>query len=183
MLSRRRAEFLLHLLLDPAVGLADAFLERDPRLLTEHSAQPRVVGVASAHALRAGDVPLAQRDAGDLADDVGELVDRDQPILSEIQRLAVVGRHQPLDPFEAVADIAERSRLLAVAPDIDLALAGELRRRHLVAHRGRRLLAPPVPRPERPVDVVEADDARAASSVLRLMSELLWRIRPWCAEM
>ena len=39
----------------------------------------------------------------------------------EVQRLAVVGVHQAVDAFDAVVDVAERARLLAVAPDLDLA--------------------------------------------------------------
>src|SRR6185503_9183367 len=175
---RGKSELLLDLLLDPAIGLPDALFEAHLRLPAEHPPQPRVVGVAAAHALRAGDVALTQRDAGNLADDVGELVDRDQPIRTEIQRLAVVRCHQPLDALEAVADVAERSRLLAVAPDVDLALAGQLRRRHLAAHRRRRLLASAVPGAERTVDVVEAHDARLDPVVLTVM-----RAEPLCDQL
>ncbi len=57
-------------------------------------------------------------------------------------------------------------RLLAVAPDLDLAEPRELRRDHLAADRGRRLLAPAVVRSVRPVDVVVARDAGDEAEVL-----------------
>ena len=70
----------------------------------------------------------------------------------------IVGPHQPVDALDAVVDVAERARLLAVAPDLDLDVAGQLRDGHLAADRRRRLLAAAVPGAERPEDVVEADD-------------------------
>ena len=94
----------------------------DRRLPAEHLAEPRVVGVAAADALRSRDVPDADVPlAGDLDDDPGQLVDRDHPVGAEVEGLGVVRPHQAVDALDAVVDVAERPRLLAVAPDLDLA--------------------------------------------------------------
>ena len=67
---------------------------------------------------------------------------------------------------DAVIDIHEAAGLFAVAPDLDLVLAGELRLGDLAADRGGRLLTPAVPRAVRAVDVVVASDARCQAEVL-----------------
>src|SRR5262245_738298 len=153
----------------PAVGPRDAFFERDLRFPSENVAQPIVVGIASAHALWSRDVPLRDGDAGRGRDEVGEGVDADQPVLSEIERLAIARLHQPVQAFDAVVYVAERSRLLAVAPDLDLVVTLQPGNGDLAAQCGRRFFAPAIPRAERSKDVVEANDADVEAVVLAVM--------------
>ena len=74
--------------------------------------------------------------------------------------------HDRLDALEAVVDVHEAAGLLAVAPDLDLVLAGSLGLDDLAADGGRRLLAAAVPGAVRAVDVVEAGHARLEAEVL-----------------
>ena len=87
VLALRIGERVPDLLLDPGVGPRQTVLERDLRLPAEHLAQPGVVRVAAAHALRPGDVARVTAIAGAVGNDVGQPVDADQPILTEVQRL------------------------------------------------------------------------------------------------
>ena len=73
---------------------------------------------------------------------------------------------QPDRAVDAVVDVHERARLLAVAPDLDLVLARQLGGDHLAADRGRRLLAAAVVGAVRPVDVVVARDPGRDAVVL-----------------
>ena len=100
---------------------------------------------------------------------LGELVDREHPVLAEIERLAVVGAHQAVDALDAVVDVAERAGLLAVSPDLDLGVAGQLGDGDLAAQGGRGLLAAAVPGAERAEDVVEADGAGVEPVVLAVV--------------
>ena len=42
-----------------------------------------------------------------LADQVRKIVDRDETVLTEIQRLVIIGPHQSVDALDAVVDVAE----------------------------------------------------------------------------
>ena len=55
----------------------------------------------------------------DADDHLGKFVDRDHPISTEVDRLTVVGLHETVDSFDAIVYEAERTRLLAIAPDLD----------------------------------------------------------------
>ena len=66
-------------------------------------------------------VAALQRDSRDAFDDVDQLVDRDQLIAADVERLIDLTVHQPERALEAVVDVGEATRLLAVAPDLDLA--------------------------------------------------------------
>ena len=79
--------------------------------------------------------------------------------------------HDLADALDAVVDVHEAAGLLAVAPDLDLVLAGLLGVNHLAADRGRRLFAAAVPGAVRAVDIVEAGDARRT----RPKSSRKWR--------
>src|SRR3954470_20042225 len=97
-------------LLDPSVGGFQPVAKGCLRLPIEHLAQQRVVGVTSSHALRArhvddADVALSRQ----LDDELDELRDGDHVVGAEIQRLAMVGLHDPVDPLDAVVDVAERA--------------------------------------------------------------------------
>src|SRR5690242_15205480 len=126
---------LSDLLLDPLVRARDAVLQGDRRLPAEHLAQPGVVGVPSTYALRPGNIGQLDLRVCDLGDHQREVCDRDQPVLAEVERLAVVGLHQPVEPLDTIVDVAERPRLLAVAPDLDARVIGQLGYGHLPAHR------------------------------------------------
>ncbi len=89
----------------------------DPGFPTEDLTQPGVIGVASAHALGTRDVPFGYPNTGGVGHDVGKLVDSDHTVLSEIQRQVIVRPHQLVEPDHAIVDIAERTRLLSVAPN------------------------------------------------------------------
>src|SRR5437667_6074821 len=146
-LSSRDPAGLHELSPDPLVGPAEALLEADDRLPVQHLAQERVVAVPAAHALRLAQVVLLlDLLAGDLRDDVDQLVDRDHAILAEIERLAEVRAHQSVDALHAVVDVAVRARLLAVTPHVDDVLV--LGQGDLAADRGRRLLTATVVGPE-----------------------------------
>ena len=45
---------------------------------------------------------------------IHELINRQQAVLPQIQRLAVTGVHQFVDAHHAIVDITERARLFAV---------------------------------------------------------------------
>src|SRR5208337_1467870 len=153
-------ELLAHLILNPLVGAHEALLERDLGFPLQHLAQPGVVRVAPAYALRSGHVPLADANSGDSSQYVGEFVDRHYPLLPEVERLVMVRSHQLVDSLDAVIDVAEGARLRAVAPDFDLASSPQFRVRNLAAECCRRLFATALPGAVRPEHVVETDDTR-----------------------
>ena len=151
------------------VGVRQTDFERRAGLPAEHLPESRVVAVAPADPLRLGQVvPFVNGLSGNRSDDVDQPVDRDQAIGPEVQRLAVVRAHQPIDAADAVVDITVRTRLLAVAPHLDgVLLAGA---RDLAANRSRRFLTAAVVRAKRPVDVVKAHDPRLDAEVLGIMT-------------
>ena len=79
-----------------------------------------------AHTLRAGHMLPADPDARDVCYDFGKLVYRNHPVLTKIKRLMVSRSHQPADPGNAVVDITEGAGLLAVSPDLDFVISGQL---------------------------------------------------------
>src|SRR5437764_164012 len=73
-----------HLLRSPGVSPREAGFKGDLRLPAEHFTQPRVVAVAAAHALGLGHiVALVNGLSRNRRDDVDQLVDRNQAILSQ----------------------------------------------------------------------------------------------------
>src|SRR6266536_2179413 len=160
---------LAELLADPAVGAGQAVLEAHGGLPAEHLAHAADVGVAAAHALRLGGVvALGDALAGDAADEVDQLVDRDHAVLAEVDGVMVVGLHQPVDALDAVGHVAVGAGLLPVAPDLDLVVL--VRRGDLAADGGGGLLPAPLPGPERPEDVVEADHPGGEAVVLAVVA-------------
>src|SRR5262249_56285271 len=115
----------------------------------------RVVAVGPADALGGvGAVLPLELHAGDALDDVDEVVDGDELIAADVDRIAHVAGRQPQRAVQAVVDVGEAAGLLAVAPDLDRVVAGEGGGGHLAADGGRRLLASTVPRAVGAVDVV-----------------------------
>src|SRR3954462_15277556 len=87
---------------DPFIRPRHPLFQRYPRLPAEHRAQAGVVGVPPAHSLRSRNVPLDDGDARRRRDHVGKLVDRDQSVLPEIERLGMVRSHEAMDALHAV---------------------------------------------------------------------------------
>mmetsp|Transcript_18288 Transcript_18288/g.61458 ORF Transcript_18288/g.61458 Transcript_18288/m.61458 type:complete len:217 (-) Transcript_18288:489-1139(-) len=105
----------------------------------------------------------------DLHDHLGHLVHGDLLVRANVERLLVVGHHQPDDALDGVVNVAEGARLLPVAPHLELARRCD----GLAAKCGGRLFAPSLPRAERAVDVVEAADARLHAKVGVIVHEQL----------
>mmetsp|Transcript_6227 Transcript_6227/g.20641 ORF Transcript_6227/g.20641 Transcript_6227/m.20641 type:complete len:219 (+) Transcript_6227:424-1080(+) len=105
----------------------------------------------------------------DLHDHLGHLVHGDLLVRANVERLLVVGHHQPDDALDGVVNVAEGARLLPVAPHLELARRCDA----LAAKCGGRLFAPSLPRAERAVDVVEAADARLHAKVGVIVHEQL----------
>src|SRR3712207_4802862 len=102
-----------NLLLDPAVGRNQTFLQVDLRLPAQDLAQQAVVRVAATDTLRAVDVLDADIAlAGDVENDLCQLVDGDHPVGAQVERLAPVRLHEAVDALDTVVDVTERSRLL-----------------------------------------------------------------------
>ena len=80
---------------------------------------------------------LDNRDARHLRHEVRESIDRNQAVLAEIQRLVVIGSHQTEEALHAVVDVTERSRLLAVSPDLNFRIARQFRNGDLATQSGR----------------------------------------------
>src|ERR1700704_5420711 len=105
------------------------------------AANQAVVAVPAAHAQWGIEEVLApQSNARDLFDDVDELIDRHQLAGADVDGIRDVGLGEHERAEYAVVDVHEASRLLAVAPDLDLIRAGHHGLRDLAADRGRRLL-------------------------------------------
>ena len=60
--------------------------------------------------------PLARN----LCNDVHQFIDRDHPVLSQIDRIAMIALHQAVNSFDTVIDVAIRTRLSAVSPNFDI---------------------------------------------------------------
>src|SRR3954468_10514200 len=104
-----------HLLVDPAVGLFHAVPEADRRRPSELFLDERVLAAAPAHAFwRAQVVTPLQFHAGDLFDDVDQLVDRDELVAADVNRFADLARQQRTGAVEAVVDVHEAAGLFPV---------------------------------------------------------------------
>src|SRR5262245_32590454 len=79
-----------------------------------------------------------------------------------------------MDTLDAIVDIHERARLLAISPNLDL--AGISSACDLPAHRSRRLLATAIIGAQRAIHVVEAHDARRQAVVLGIVLAELLRV-------
>src|SRR5437879_13444659 len=77
-----------HLVFDPGVGQGEAFSQTDGRRPVEFFLNERVVAVAAVDAFGGAEIVAAlEFDAGDLFDDVDELVDGDEFVGAELERL------------------------------------------------------------------------------------------------
>src|SRR5207247_2194630 len=141
----------------------------------QYCTQTRVVAVPPTNTLGLREVvPPTNFLPGNRGDHLHQLVDRDQPVLPQVERLAMAGHHKPVNAFDAIIDVAVRPRLIAVAPHLDLVPV--IRERDLATDRRRRLLAATVVRSQRTEDVVEANYPRLEPVVLEIMPALTLRI-------
>src|SRR5689334_2517589 len=156
---------------DPLVGTPQSLFQRDLRFPAQHLTQPGVIAVAPPYALGSGEVvPLADPLARHAGHHVHQLVDRDQSILAEVERLAMVRAHEAPDALDAVIDVAVGPRLLPVAPDLDLVAIR--RQRHLPADRGRGFLSSTFVGAQRPEDVVKPDHTSVEAMVFQVVPAL-----------
>src|SRR5947209_15022269 len=101
-----------HLLVNPAVRLLEAVLERDRRLPPELFPDQRVVAVPPAHPLRRReDVLTLELDPCDALDDVDEAVDGHELRRPEIDRLRELALQEPEEALDRVVDVREAARL------------------------------------------------------------------------
>src|SRR5262249_77856 len=114
-----------------------------------------VIRIATPHALRTGDMLFDDTDTSNLGYHIRQLIDRDQAILAQIERLIIVRLHQLVETSHAVIDITKRARLISVAPNLYLGIATELGYGHLPTEGSWRFLAPSLPRPQRTKDVMK----------------------------
>ncbi len=156
-----------HFIFDPGVGLGEAVAELDGGFPVELFADQGVVAVAAVDAFGRVEIVVAlELDAGDLFNDVDELVDGDEFVGAEVEGFADVALGDHLSAFGAVVDVHEGAGLLAVAPDFDLVGAGVLGLDDLAADGGGSLFAAAGPGAEGAVDVVVAGDAGLDAVVL-----------------
>src|SRR5262249_41817653 len=155
------ASAVVQLVVDPSIGLLHALHERNRGSPTELLLDHRIVAAAPADSFRRVEIEATlQPHSGNPLDDVDQLVDADELIAADVDGFGHVTRHERPSARHTVVDVREGPRLLAVAPDLDLALPSHERDDHLAADRSRRLLPSAVERPVGAVDVVVARDAR-----------------------
>ncbi len=63
---------------------------------------------------------------GNVHGHLGQAIDGDHLVTSDVHGTHEVRGHQAPDAFQAFVDVQERTGLLAVAPDLDLAAVGSL---------------------------------------------------------
>src|SRR3989440_7581860 len=141
---------------DPGIRVCEAIIEPSPWLPIQHLTQTAIIAISAPDALRLGDIVLLLEVLSrDPADEVDQLVDRHEMLRSQVDRLPVVGVHDPGQPLDAVPNVAETARLLAVPPDLDRRAL--LRLRDFSADRGGGLLPASPLGPPWAGDVVGAD--------------------------
>src|SRR5262245_33507613 len=97
---------------NPSVGPPQPLFQADLRFPTQRLTKPGVIAVPPPDSLRFGQVvTFDQLLTCDLRYDIDQVVDRDHPILAEIERFAIFGFHQSVDAFDAVIDVAIGPRL------------------------------------------------------------------------
>src|SRR5882757_1343989 len=153
---------------DPEVGRRNSLAQCHLRLPLQHRAQPRIVTIPAAHALRLGEI-VHERDLLLRYPDhyFGKLINSDQLIRAEVERLSIIRSHDAMNALDAIIDIHERAGLLAIPPYLDL--AGVWSACDLAAHRRRRLFTAAVIGAQRAIYVVEAHNARGETVVFHII--------------
>src|SRR5262249_42229675 len=132
-----------YLLIDPRVRPPHPVLESAGWRPVEILQYEGIVGPPTANTLRTWNVANSKAFIGDAGGECGEIVDRPHLFRADVDRSCPVRTREPKDTLETIVDVKERSGLLAVAPDLDLAAVLGLG--DLAANSGRRLLAPADP--------------------------------------
>src|SRR5690242_10820314 len=107
---------------DPRVSDRQPFAQQNLWFPAKNLAKPAIVAVAAAYTLRTAQVvTLGQFLAGNIRDDIHQLIDGHQFVCTEVERVAIIGSHDADQAFHAVVNVHERTGLLAIAPYFDLA--------------------------------------------------------------
>jgi prepilin-type N-terminal cleavage/methylation domain-containing protein/prepilin-type processing-associated H-X9-DG protein len=131
----------------------------------------RVVAVAAVDAFWRIELVVAlEFDAGDVFDDVDELVDGNEFAGPDVQRFGDVARGQLLCAVEAIIDIHEGAGLFAVAPDFDFVLSGKFGADDFATNGGRRFFAAAFVGAVRAVNVVVTSHAGGDSEIFAEMT-------------
>src|SRR5579859_1134715 len=126
-LGRNRCGGALDLGVDPAVGAGESIAKRSAWRPAQLFADQRIIGVATSDTLRAGNVADPDFLARDLHDHCGHAVDGYHLFRTNVHWSAECGRlHETANGLDALVDVEERARLLAVAPEFDFAATGLL---------------------------------------------------------
>src|SRR4051812_7656955 len=108
-----------HLVVDPGIGAFHSALEARAGCPSEAASNERVVAAAAVHALRRGEVvPTFHPDACEALDEVDQLVDGHGLVTPDVDGLGDVAVHEAIRPLDAIVDVQEGTRLLAIAPDV-----------------------------------------------------------------
>src|SRR5581483_5922173 len=158
------------LFFDPAVRAAESLFERDRRLPAEYRAQPGVVAGATLHTERTGHVAALDLLARYAGNNRHQFVNRDEPLLADVQWLPMLRPHQPSNALDAIVDVAVRPRLSPIAPHFDLTtIRGQ---RDFAADGRRRFFTPAIIRTKRSEDVVKAGDPGLEAEIFGVVSAL-----------
>ena len=159
------------LVVDPAIGFFHADAELGVGLPVHELFDEGVVAVAAVDALGGLEIVGAfELDAGDVFDDVDELVDGDQFVAAEVDGLDDVAPEEVLGSLEAIGDVHEGPGLMSVAPDFDIVFTGEFGFDDFSADRGGGFFAATVVGAVGSVNVVEAGDAGDEAEIFAEMS-------------
>jgi hypothetical protein len=86
-------------------------------------------------------VLLSDSNPSNLGNHVSQLVNGNHAILAKVEWSAIVRAHQLIESGDAIIYVAERPRLLSVAPDLDLRITSELSYGNLPAQCGGRFFS------------------------------------------
>ena len=146
--------------MDPSVGLFEARAQCDGGLPAELLLDEGVVAAAAADAFGGIEfVGALEFEAGDVFDQIDQLVDGDHFGAAEVDGFDDSAFHNGLGSVEAVVDVLEAAGLESVAPDLDLLGTTQLGGNHLAANGGGGFLASAIEGAVRSVDVVVTRDA------------------------
>src|SRR5579872_22187 len=156
-LNQDRDAFLARhvLVVDPAISLFQTDPQRNARLPTQVLLDLGVVAVAAVHTLRSGKIVNAfELRTGDLFRNIDQLVDRHHLRRSQVERFNHVRVHDHLRALEAIVDVHEAARLVAVTPDRNFRVAFRLCLNYLAADSSRSFFAATRPRSVWTINVV-----------------------------
>lgn len=151
-----------HFVVDPPVGDFEAVAKLGAWFPAKDFLDERIVAIATIDAFGGAEVVVAlEFDAGDIFNDIHELIDRDAFGRAEVDGIVprfAVGDH--VDAFEAIGDVHERAGLITIAPDFDFVFSGKFRIDDFATNGSGGFFSTAVPGAERSVNIVESGDAR-----------------------